>query len=101
MRDKVLPGEPGEAFGVRAYSAAFLLTSVLPSEAAPLANQERRNTRALQTLRDLRHAGKYFRLPLFTRPRCEPRTARGLPEASPIRRLPLPASKLSARGCAL
>src|SRR2546430_67118 len=55
-----------EAFGVRAYSAAFLFTNVLPPPAIPIANRERRNTRsrttqgtdtsvsALQTLRAVR-----------------------------------------------
>ena len=50
--DKILAREPGGAFGVRAYSAAFLWDVSLLPDARLLTHRERRNTRALQTLRD-------------------------------------------------
>ncbi len=52
-QDKILAREPGEAFGVRAYSAALGLAKK-PGRLQHPSKGKRRNTRALQTLRDFR-----------------------------------------------
>ncbi|MEY2427598.1 MAG: hypothetical protein QOJ40_483 [Verrucomicrobiota bacterium] len=44
--------EPGEAFGVRAYSAALDWRNMLPPVVKHPTKGKRRNTRALQTLRE-------------------------------------------------
>src|SRR6266478_1784555 len=62
--------------------------------------EKRRNTHALQTLRDLPDAGTDFRLS-FHSGALRTGTVRGPPAVSPIRRPLLPASKLFAPGCAL
>ncbi len=52
---KILPREPGEAFGVLAYSAALgWARGVAADSKTP---KKRRNTRVLQTLRDFCNAG--------------------------------------------
>ena len=53
-QDKILAREPGGAFGVRAYSAAVGLARGLVARSMTSSREKRRNTRALQTLRDFR-----------------------------------------------
>src|SRR5438477_824192 len=61
--NKMLCREPGEAFGVRAYSAAFGWGKDVTVDCKLHARGKRRNTRALQTLRDFGYACRGSDLP--------------------------------------
>ena len=56
VEDKILPHEPGGAYGVPAYSAAPGSEQGLAGGSKTPSKGKRRNTRALQTLRDCRRA---------------------------------------------